>query len=246
MTPRRGTHGAAKRFLKRSSPSVRRVDRRTPPTEVKGRPSLAARLERALAPAPEGALAVGAGGRIVAWNRAAEVITGYTATQAIGRTCSELFPRDAHGNGVCDAGCPVAAVVDDPVKTVDVPTRNHAGHPIWLNMAAVSVPGNGEGALAVHLFRDVTATHKFLIRVRPALDASDDGGAVGPAGRDALTRRELEVLRLIGQGLDTAAAAERLHISRTTIRNHVQSILGKLAVHSRLQAVAYATRHRLL
>ena len=237
MTRRRRTDGTAERLLKRSSPSNRRVRRRTTPTEVMGMPSLADRLQRALARAPEGALAVGADGRIVAWNHAAEVITGYTAVQAIGRTCRELFPRDAHGNGEGD---------HDLVKAADVPTRNQSGHPIWLNMAAVSVPVNGDGAVAVHVFRDVTATRKFLTLVRPALDAPDDDGAAGLNGRDALTRRELEVLRLIGQGLDTAAAAERLHISRTTIRNHVQSIFSKLAVHSRLQAVVYAARHQLL
>jgi two-component system nitrate/nitrite response regulator NarL len=50
----------------------------------------------------------------------------------------------------------------------------------------------------------------------------------------------------MADGLGTAAVAERLHVSRATIRNHVQNILAKLGVHSRLQAVAFATRHRLL
>ena len=47
-------------------------------------------------------------------------------------------------------------------------------------------------------------------------------------------------------GADTRTGAELLHLSRATIRNHVQNIFGKLGVHSRLQAVAYATTHRLL
>jgi DNA-binding NarL/FixJ family response regulator len=140
----------------------------------------------------------------------------------------------------------VTAFVEDPVITVDVPTRTRTGQPIWLNMTAVSGPVNGEGAVAVHLFRDVTAMRKFLTVVRPTLDPSAaDGGAALPSPA-SLTPRELEVLRLLGQGLGTAAAAERLHISGTTIRNHVQRILAKLGVHSRLQAVAYAGRHRLL
>ena len=61
-----------------------------------------------------------------------------------------------------------------------------------------------------------------------------------------LTRRELEVLRLVMQGLSTAKLAEQLHVSSATVRNHVQNIFGKLEVHSRLEAVAYATQHRLL
>lgn len=63
---------------------------------------------------------------------------------------------------------------------------------------------------------------------------------------DDLTRRELEILRLVAAGGDSKTVAERLHVSPATVRNHVQNILGKLGVHSRLQAVAYATTHRLL
>lgn len=53
-----------------------------------------------------------------------------------------------------------------------------------------------------------------------------------------LTRRENQVLGCFAQGLGTAAIAQRLLISPTTVRNHSQRILGKLRVHSRLQAVA--------
>jgi two-component system, NarL family, nitrate/nitrite response regulator NarL len=57
-----------------------------------------------------------------------------------------------------------------------------------------------------------------------------------------LTRRELDILRLLAAG----AMAERLHVSPATVRNHVQHILEKLGVHSRLEAAAFATRYRLL
>jgi len=50
----------------------------------------------------------------------------------------------------------------------------------------------------------------------------------------------------VAAGADTKTIAERLHVSPATIRSHVQNVLGKLGVHSRLQAVAYATTHRLL
>ena len=60
-----------------------------------------------------------------------------------------------------------------------------------------------------------------------------------------LTRRELEILRLLTEGVSTSEAAQRLHVSQSTVRNHVQNLLSKLGVHSRLEAVAYATRNRL-
>ena len=59
---------------------------------------------------------------------------------------------------------------------------------------------------------------------------------------EALTPREREILELMAEGLDGRHSAARLHISPRTHRNHVASILGKLGVHSRLQAVLFALR----
>lgn len=53
-----------------------------------------------------------------------------------------------------------------------------------------------------------------------------------------LTARETQVLHCFAEGLGTDAIASRLSISRTTVRNHSQRILAKLAVHTRLAAVA--------
>jgi two-component system nitrate/nitrite response regulator NarL len=53
-----------------------------------------------------------------------------------------------------------------------------------------------------------------------------------------LTRREWEVLRCIMEGLSTDLIAEQLGVSRSTARTHVQNLLTKLGVHSRLQAAA--------
>jgi two-component system nitrate/nitrite response regulator NarL len=60
-----------------------------------------------------------------------------------------------------------------------------------------------------------------------------------------LTSRERECLLLLLEGLDTTAMVERLGVSRTTVRTHLQSVLTKLGVHSRLEAVSFAVRHRL-
>jgi len=57
-----------------------------------------------------------------------------------------------------------------------------------------------------------------------------------------LTGREVEVLRLVAQGLSNAAIAGRLGIRLATVRNHVQSLIGKLYAHSKLEAVAVAVR----
>lgn len=58
----------------------------------------------------------------------------------------------------------------------------------------------------------------------------------------SLTERELEILRLIAQGLDSRAISGHLTISQRTERNHVANILAKLGVHSRLQALLVCVR----
>jgi two-component system, NarL family, nitrate/nitrite response regulator NarL len=61
-----------------------------------------------------------------------------------------------------------------------------------------------------------------------------------------LTARERECLSLLVAGLDTAAIMARMGVSRTTVRTHLQSVLTKLGVHSRLEAASFAVRHNLV
>ncbi len=66
----------------------------------------------------------------------------------------------------------------------------------------------------------------------------------GPALR--LTERELDVLRLVAQGLSNKEIAARLFISENTVKNHVRNMLEKLQLHSRMEAVMYAVKENLL
>jgi two-component system nitrate/nitrite response regulator NarL len=61
-----------------------------------------------------------------------------------------------------------------------------------------------------------------------------------------LTVRELEVLSRLVQGEGTTEIARSLRVSQSTARTHIQSILTKLGVHSRLEACAFAVRHRIV
>jgi DNA-binding NarL/FixJ family response regulator len=65
-----------------------------------------------------------------------------------------------------------------------------------------------------------------------------------PAPR--LTERELEVLKLVAQGMSNREIAGELFISENTVKNHVRNILEKLHLHSRMEAVVYAVREKLL
>jgi DNA-binding NarL/FixJ family response regulator len=69
-------------------------------------------------------------------------------------------------------------------------------------------------------------------------------GTVGGGLR--LTDRELEVLRLVATGMNNREIAKQLVISENTVKNHVRNILEKLQLHSRMEAVMYAVKEKLL
>ena len=61
-----------------------------------------------------------------------------------------------------------------------------------------------------------------------------------------LTDREMEVLRLVAKGMNNRDIAKQLFISENTVKNHIRNILEKLQLHSRMEAVMYAVREKLL
>ena len=82
---------------------------------------------------------------------------------------------------------------------------------------------------------------------QPTPNRVESGGprGEGPACRAGLTRRELEVLRLIAQGRSNRAIAAALYLSPRTAERHVANIYLKLGAHSKVEAAAYALRHGL-
>jgi len=87
---------------------------------------------------------------------------------------------------------------------------------------------------------EALVTAAMLQQLLPRLSRTDRG-----TGSD-LTPREREVLELLADGASTQAIAERLYMSSNTVRNHVQKILTKLGVHSRLEAVSTAVREGVI
>jgi PAS domain S-box-containing protein len=226
-------------------------------------------IYKALSRASDGVLVADANGRVLLWNRSAERVLGWGAAEAIGRTCCEVFEGRLENGRGCDTGCAVMNAARQGLSTesFDMRTRTKAGREVRLNVSTLTVPADvGATPLVIHLFRDVTS--------RPVPAANGNGGTASngngagshgvptnggashrPFGithtvmgesTGSLTPREIEVLRLLATGANTRMAAERLKVSPATVRNHVQNLLGKLGVHSRLQAVAYANANGLL
>jgi DNA-binding NarL/FixJ family response regulator len=63
---------------------------------------------------------------------------------------------------------------------------------------------------------------------------------------EALSDREIEVLRLMAEGLTNAEIGAQIHLSEGTIRNYISTILDKLQVKDRTQAVVTAIRYGLI
>lgn len=100
-------------------------------------------------------------------------------------------------------------------------------------VAAVRVVHTGEAAVAPRLLTRLLSA--YVLAPRPAQPPTVDPGD--------LTPREQEVWRLMATGLDNAETAQAMDISVSTVKNHITSLFGKLAVRDRAQAViaAYET-----
>jgi PAS domain S-box-containing protein len=206
-------------------------------------------LKPLLDSAADAGFVIDAESRILLWNRAAEEMLGYTAREAVGRRCCDLLVgHDEGGNRRCGGGghAEDRAYVWGLMWSFEMRTRTKAGAPIWMNVRALRVSGNGSADVTVHLVRDVTASRDLLTQIRERALAPTSAPPAASAGTGVLTPRELETLRVIAAGLNTKDAAEKLQVSPATVRNHVQRILEKLGAHSRLEAVVSASRQRLL
>jgi len=153
------------------------------------------------------------------------------------------------GVGICArlktaAGAPVVVIVDDAPRTDVLLDAIEAGADGYVSrdmhrqslIRAVRAVGAGElcvpRAMVAALVRGLQDRRRELYRTVVLYDR--------------LTRREREVLDLLADGLDHVAAAEVLVISPQTARTHIQNVLRKLEVHSRLEAAAIARQYRQL
>ncbi len=101
---------------------------------------------------------------------------------------------------------------------------------------AVHRAARGEVLIPAALFAKAIARQRAIAR-----EEADRARLFG-----SFTRRELEVLHLLADGLDTIAMADRLQIADHTVEWHVRHVIEKLQVHSKLQAVIAAARRGII
>jgi PAS domain S-box-containing protein len=195
---------------------------------------------------------------IVLWNDAAQALLGFTASEVIGRHCFEVLrcPRATRRLYCAGPGERVGSCGTECVPAFETELSSRSGERMSVGVTTVIV-GSADGALRLHLLRALRRERQLeeLLRnvvstaaqlsagAAPVADAADAPRAPPVRG---ITAREREIVRLLAQGSSTEEIAAQLGITRRTARNHIQNILTKLRVHSRLEAVAYASARGLV
>ena len=136
----------------------------------------------------------------------------------------------------------LAEVADDVARPVAVllPGPEHASAAWSAGARAVLLRSSGAPRVATALLA-VTQGLAVLDQGLSLMPASVDT-LLPSAHADLLTARELDVLRLVAEGLPNKAIARRLSVSEHTVKFHVNALLGKLGAQSRTEAVVRARR----
>ena len=196
-------------------------------------------------------------GRIVIWNKDVQELLGYPASQVLGKSCHEILcGRDVFGNRFCDRQCALTFMIErhETVRHFELDIRTETSQIISASFSIVVLPGpRARQHTMIHFLEPVDRRGEVSALIRrilteqhvPPISRPVTGEPTSPP-LPLLTSRELQVLRLLASGTSTQAIADSLFISVTTTRNHVQNILRKLDVHSKLEAVSLALRTHLL
>lgn len=203
----------------------------------------------------EAVFAIDSADRIILWNKKCEEMLGRPARAVLGKRCYDVIGgRDENGNVYCYRNCPVAHQARDmpkePVHQFQLSMETGSGPRRTVEVSLFAIPSYHPAlSTVVHVLRGgkrkLSALERELAeeaRIREPLwpMQTKTGQPID------LTAREKEILRCLAEGLSTTAIGKRLFISPVTVRNHVQSVLHKLDVHTKLAAVVYAYQHSLI
>ena len=174
---------------------------------------------------------------IVAWNQGAEELTGISSADAVGQPCWVVLAGH-HDSGalMCHKQCSRARLAREgwPVQT-EAMNIHGPDEPRRIAVDTVSVNNGNGSSLFLHLMRDA-----------PVAVAADEQPLHDLGRPPRLTPRQLEVLRLLGEGSPARTISSKLGLAEATVRNHIRAVLLELSAHSQLEAVFRARSHDLL
>lgn len=202
--------------------------------------------------------AVDADGLIAAWNPEAEELFGRSAADALGQHCGDVLKGRDECGPVCSENCVVRQAIANrrSLSNFDLQIETVNGRQ-WSNVSVlISNDQNSTRPCAIHIVRPIDLQKRLELLVRDFVVSSTSvtpesatemiTATRAPAKYTDLSARELEILRLLARGESTQRVGELLHISRTTVNNHVQHVLRKLDAHNRLEAIRRAEHAGLI
>jgi DNA-binding CsgD family transcriptional regulator len=189
----------------------------------------------------EPAFVVGARHRFTVWNKGAERLLGYDERSVLGKRCDRvLCGTDVFENRFCDANCPVLNMARhrETVRGFQLNLRAADAQAIRTHVTVIVLSKTTSRFAILHVLKLLQPAQRGLNI--PGEPANSNFSAL------PLTRREIEVIRYLAEGVRVRQIAQGLFISTVTVRNHIQAILRKLNVHSRLEAVSLARQAGLV
>jgi PAS domain S-box-containing protein len=205
----------------------------------------------------DAAYTVSTDGEICSWNRAAELLLGYPASEVLSLNIEDVLKaKDAMGTPALSGGRDATTrnwhEESGGVPNFDLHVETHAAEKIWVNVSTIVFNNSRTGRqLFVRLMHDVDQRHRneqLLSRViesaRQLVQLAETSSSHAPV--TPLSDQERRILALFAEGNDPASIATNLNISAQTLRNHLHHINRKLRTHNRLEAVTHAQRRGLI
>lgn len=197
-------------------------------------------------------------GLIRFWNADAQRLLGWSTAAVLQQACAPALDGcDSAGTRLCAQDCALLEITrrNTHVSAFDLDVKTASGTRKWVNVSIIVADVQGE-RLLIHLLRDIHAqkraealTEELTVLVNRLTEQRAERLSVSvPAQAPTveLTAQERKILTLLARGFGTAGIGLELNVTPATVRNHVQHLLKKLRVHTRLQAVLRGSREGLL
>jgi PAS domain S-box-containing protein len=196
-------------------------------------------------------------GEICSWNRAAEHLFGYPATDVLRRNIDEVLEAsDTLGTDVLAGGHEAATRRWDGasggIPNFDLQVLTRTRGRIWVNVSTIVFDNpRTRRRLFVRLAHDIDQRRRNEALLNRLMEAAQQivaltHGAAAHAPVEPLSEQERRILKLFAEGSNSATIARKLSISAQTLRNHLHHINRKLHTHNRLEAVTHALQRGLL
>ena len=206
----------------------------------------------------DASFAIDSDGLIAAWNAGAEMLFGRSSLEVLGQSCGAIVKGSDECGSVCSENCTVRQAIENrhPLGNFDLKVETAKGRQ-WSNVSVlIADDNNSKRPLAIYIIRPIDLRKRLEILVRDFVvtntSVSPENAVAmitstrAPAKDTELSARELEILKLLARGESSKSIGELLHISRTTVNNHVQHLLRKLNAHNRLEAIRRAEHAGLI